>query len=301
VDRQKVKFFNVLTGYLDDETITRVNQLVTANSARLIDIGYRTGQPDPTLGRHGFLKGEIAQVFQTKVLQTKLVADISNRPEDILLGDEWYKFLLRCKYTIGVESGSSILDQDGTLRVRILAYVAGHPQASFEEIRGACFPNDDGGLSLSVIGPRHLEACLTKTCQVLIEGTYNGILLPGRHYIELKRDYSNIDQVLQIMQQDQQRAAMTEQAYWDIVASGQYGYQSFVNFVIQNALEQPSWNKLTEPSSTGENLIYIWMRFTDALGWKVLALLSANYRLMNRLLPVSAIKWVKSRLVKWFL
>ena len=40
------------------------------------------------------------------------------------------------------------------------------------------------------ISPRHLEAVVTKTAQVLVEGSYSGVLEPERHYIPVRRDFS---------------------------------------------------------------------------------------------------------------
>jgi hypothetical protein len=289
-----------LTGYLDDKTVTKINNLAQSSPIRTIDIGYRTGQADPTLGRLGYLKGQVAEIVRVKAAKTGLVTDISNRPEDIFLGDAWHKFLLRCKYTLGVESGSSILDRDGTLRQRILAYAATHPESDIDEIESACFPNQDEALGLSVIAPRHLEACATKTCQVLVEGKYNGILMPGIHYIELKNDYSNIDQVLQIIQQDQHRETIIERAYQDVVESGRYSYRSFVDLVIQEPL-RGSAKQSVHSASVRVQAIYYWMRLTDALYSLILALFTVCLSIMTNILPRQAIKFVKALLVRWFL
>src|SRR5204863_1573845 len=41
VDRERVKFFHVLTGYLEPATVAHINRLAAANHERTIDIGYR--------------------------------------------------------------------------------------------------------------------------------------------------------------------------------------------------------------------------------------------------------------------
>ena len=69
---------------------------------------------------------------------------------------------------------------------------------------------------------------MTRTCQVLLEGTYNGIFEPWRHYIPVKRDYSNIDEVLRALQDEKPVDRISEQAYQDIVASGKWSYRRFV-------------------------------------------------------------------------
>jgi len=236
VDRKKVGFTQVLTGYLDDATVIRINALNKPGKTRHIDVGYRAWNAVAWVGRHGLLKRRIADEFARLAPQRGLVSDISNRPEDMLMGDNWYKFLLRCRYTIGVEGGASLLDRDGAIRTRTDAFVATHPAASFDEIEAACFPGLDGNLSLFAISPRHLEACATRTCQVLIEGNYNGFLKPDRHYIELKKDFSNIENVLSSLKKDDLRGNIVENAYQDIVASRICSYEQFVNLVVSRSL-----------------------------------------------------------------
>ena len=127
----------------------------------------------------------------------ELRADISTDEKETFCGDDWYRFLLKCKYTIGVEGGASILDRDGSISRKTDEYCSRHPGASFDEIEKACFPGLDGSLKLFALSPRHLDACMTKTCQILIKGNYNGTLSPELHYIPLEKDFSNLGQVLE--------------------------------------------------------------------------------------------------------
>src|SRR5207344_3271253 len=91
--------------------------------------------------------------------------DVSLEAADTLLGDDWFRFLLRSRYTIGVESGAGILDRDGRIRACADQYVTDHPAAAFEEVEQHCFAGLDGNLNLRTISPRHLEACATRTPQ----------------------------------------------------------------------------------------------------------------------------------------
>lgn len=273
IDSRKVKFFGVLTGYLNDATVRRIEKLAGAAPEREIDIGYRTWQAGPWLGRHGLLRQAIAELFEEKAPARGLTTDISMRSEDTLWGDDWYKFLLRCKYTISVEGGSSVPDRDGTLKERIEAYRHEHPQATFEEIEQACFPGLDGTLNYVALSPRHLECCATRTCQILVEGEYNGILQPGRHYIELKRDFSNIEAVLDAMRSEPLRQEITERAYREIVASRQHTYRSFVDFVLEQSLEEREPEEHGSVSrSVWNGLVYYWMRASEFISWVQAAL-----------------------------
>ncbi len=237
VDREKVRLHRVLTGYLSRRTLSTIDRLAAKGLPRRIGVGYRTaGRPYAWFGRHGFLKQDIADLFLEEAPLRGIPIDISTANRDTILGNDWYRFLLSCRYTIGVEGGTSILDRDGSIHERTLAYVREHPEASFSEIEAACFPGLDGSFGLSAISPRHLEACATRTCQVLTEGAYNGILSPGVHYIELRRDFSNIEEVLELVASDRLREEMTGRAHDEVVASGKYSYEAFVRFVLQNSL-----------------------------------------------------------------
>jgi hypothetical protein len=270
VDFQRVKFFSVLTGYLDDATVERIKKLEQNAPARDIGIGYRTWLPGPWLGRHGLLRQKIAEVFEQVAPAQGLTTDISTRNEDTLWGDDWYRFLLRCKFTISVEGGSSVPDKDGTLKERIEAYLLQHPGANFAEIEQACFPGLDGTIEYVALSPRHLESCATRTCQVLVEGHYNGILKPGRHYLEVKRDFSNVEEVLRDMQSDDVRSRITAHAYDDIVASGQHTYRKFVDFVLEQSLQVRPRDAAVSSASAGA--VYYWMRASEFLSWLQLAL-----------------------------
>jgi hypothetical protein len=268
-------------------------------------VGYRAYRATPSLGRHGFLKTQIAKVFQEAAPREGLTVDISNRHEDAFVGDGWYRFLLRCKYTIGVEGGSSVLDRDGSITKKTEEYLDQHPGASFEEVEAACFPGLDGQLKLFALSPRHLEACATRTCQVLIEGDYNGILAPWKHYIPLQRDFGNLDEVLRLIKEDTLRADITENAYRDIVASGAYSYRGFANSVVTRALG-PRPAKLPR-----ERQMPAWAawyaRLSDSLSWTWpaiygLVLVRAYYALGHALPPewAAALRRVrKRRLDRW--
>ena len=123
-------------------------------------------------------------------------------------------------------------DNDGAIWFKGNDYIAKHPDASFEQIEEACFKGKDGKFDLKALSPRHLEACLTETCQVLIEGNYNGILKPDVHYIPVKPDFSNLEEVFSKMQNTELTKYLVANAYNDIVLSNKYTYKAFVQLVL---------------------------------------------------------------------
>lgn len=231
IDRERVGISRVLTGYLDPDTTRRIDAIVAGTTARPIDIGYRTGPSKPYLGRHAMLKTELADVVRERATERGLNVDISTSADSTLLGDDWYRWLASCRYTIGVEGGASVLDRDGSIKACTDRVLAERPGASFEELERECFPGQDGRLALHALSPRHLEACATRTAQILVEGEYNGVLQPGRHYLSLRADYSNLDELLDLVAADRGRAELAEAAHRDVVASGRWTYRALAEAV----------------------------------------------------------------------
>jgi hypothetical protein len=165
-----------------------------------------------------------------------------------------------------VEGGSTIIDPQGSIWKKGKEFEKQYPNASYEDFEKNCFKGMDGNLNLVAISPRHLEACATKTCQVLIEGSYNGILEAGKHYIEVKSDFSNMDEVFMKMKDEDLRKRLTEQAYKDVVLSGKYSYKSYTQFVIGNSLENmPVRSKL----KARDRFILFRNRLSERRFWKI--------------------------------
>lgn len=244
LDFSKVTFCNVLTGYIDEIAVQKVEKRSRRLNDRPIDIGYRSWDAPPWHGRHGQLKRKIGVAVKDSASNYTLKLDISSDYKDAFFGDAWFDFLLKCKYVLGVEGGSSLFDRDGSIACRTRIYLDTHSQPTFEEVEAAIFPCLDGNFAYRPLGPRHLEAVVTRTCQVLMEGNYGGVLVPGKHYIELKRDFSNLNEVLEIVKEDKLRSDMVERAYQDIVVSGKWSYSSFANLVFAKALAKTEWNSI---------------------------------------------------------
>lgn len=245
IDFTKVRIHKVLTGYISSNTVRIVKKLELKSAGRDIDIGYRAFQAPVWLGKHGYLKTKIADVIALQARAYKLRTDISTKEKDTFHGDHWLNFLLRCKYFIGVEGGSTVFDPDGTIWKKGTEYLALKPNATYEEVEVACFSGLEGSIRLIAISPRHLEAVITKTCQILIEGDYNGILKPEVHYLELKKDFSNLREIMEILHDDQRRESIADRAYKDIVLSEKYSYRTFTEHILNTSLKKGIDSKIS--------------------------------------------------------
>jgi hypothetical protein len=234
LDPSRVRFRTVFAGYVDE---TRLKRLI-GNPSRSIDIGYRAWANPFWLGEHGRKKVRIGEVFKPRAEERGFRIDINNPAStDFLIGDDWFEFLRRCRCVLGVEGGASVLDRDGTIKERVEKYLSVYPDATFEEVREECFAKDEWSINLAALSPRHFEAAMTRTCQILLEGEFNGVLLPWRHYIPVKSDFSNLDRVLDVVADDRKVREIAEQAYIDLIESGRWSYRAFVSEMEQSIID----------------------------------------------------------------
>ena len=289
IDRQKVCLKTILTGYLDPRTVKYIERQKTKVKVKDIDIGYRAWKAEYWLGEHGMHKVKIANLFKKLSKEHGLITDVSMREEDVLAGNKWFKYLLRCKATIGVEGGASVLDKDGSIKVKVDKYLKEQPAATFEETRSRCFPDDDHKLELACISPRHLESCVTETCQLLIEGKYNNILQPWKHYVPIKKDYSNANEALDLIKDNGRINRITKTAYKDIVQSGKWTYPRFIKGIESTIINDASFagNSKTSPWRN-TFFVAILLNLKDFLDWQFIRLelegnLFRNYNWIKQL------------------
>lgn len=268
LDFTRTKVRTVLTGYIDERTRIRVDRMKRRARQRAKDIGYRAWKAAYWLGEHGQNKVRVAEVVGAAAECRGLSLDISQRDQDVLSGDDWFRFLLDCRATVGVQGGASVLDHDGSIKATVEDYVKEHPDKSFEEVRAACFPGRDHELGLACISPRHFEACMTETCQILVEGHFNGILEPWKHYIPVKTDYSNVDQALDALQDRERTEQMVRQAYRDVVGSGRWTYRTFVRETEATVFDETSLRRMDLRSW----YYYLFFRWRDWLLWRFIHL-----------------------------
>jgi hypothetical protein len=100
-------------------------------------------------------------------------------------------------------------------------------EPTFDDLRSV-LDRWDHNVYYRTISPRHFEAAALKVCQILFEGRYSGVLEPMVHYIPLKKDFSNVDEVIRLASDSAVRHDLTENAYRDLIASGDYGYSRMI-------------------------------------------------------------------------
>lgn len=216
---------SVLTGYVPPALLDRPT---VPYGERPLDVGYRARRLPPWLGRLGMEKADIADRFAADAPAYELRVDISTAEEDRLYGDAWIGFLGRCKAMLGVESGASVFDFDGSIESRTRAYMTAHPAASFEQLHDAILAEADGRIRLNQISPRCFEAAALGTLMVLYPGRYSDVLEPWRHYVPLDKDHGNMVEVVKAIRDPDTWHRITAQARSEVAENPRYTFRAMV-------------------------------------------------------------------------
>lgn len=221
-----------LTGYIDDADVALMRRFSIPFRQRKIDVGYRARALPAYFGRLGRMKSELGDHFRSGMNGRDLVLDISTQPRDVLVGDAWLRFLGNCKFTLGCESGSSLIDPRGEIRECVESQQQRNRGADFEELERTCFPGRDMKRVYSAIGPRLFEAAIAGSCQILTPGKYAGALNAGEHYISIEPDCSNADEVFEQMQDDNANEARIDACYRALVDNPKFRYRHFASDML---------------------------------------------------------------------
>ena len=222
-----------IPGYVTTEIEEMARKYYKPQSQRTVDIGYRGRRLPYYMGRESQEKHIIGLEFKKKAKGLGLTLDIETDEKKRIYGRNWPLFLANCKSVLGVEAGVSVFDIDDEVRPRYAKIVTGHPDVSFpdltfEEVYENLLKPYENRIYYRTISPRHFEAAALRICQILFEGKYSGIMEPMKHYIPLKKDFSNFDTVVKLFKNEKVRKEITENAYNDLIASKKYTYKRFI-------------------------------------------------------------------------
>lgn len=224
-----VTFLSVLTGYVPSLPTRRTNMLPP--SERAIRIGYRGRSLPLRYGLLGKEKVNIGMMVKAYCDHRRISTDIAWTEDARIYGGKWFEFIGSCRAMLGSESGSNVFDWHGDLDERIAKFRIDSPGVSDEEIyQQLVAPLEMPGM-MNQISPRVFETIAHRTALVLFEGGYSNVLKPWRHFIPVKKDGSNLPEVVAKLEDGEFLNAMTECAYREILESGQYSYNAFVRRV----------------------------------------------------------------------
>jgi hypothetical protein len=220
------EFLRCHTGYIDEPTAQAIAPALPRIAERPLDLVYRACRLPFWFGAHGQLKHQISEIFSKQAAELGLKYDISTRGDDTIVTNDWFTFLASSKATIGCESGSSVLDRRGEMQALLRAMLSQEPHLTFAQASRR-LPAGWDSHRFFAMGPRHLEAVITRTCQVLVAGEYDGVLHAHRHYIPVRRDFHDLDEVLHKLRDHALLQATADRAYEEIYLRDRKTYGAF--------------------------------------------------------------------------
>jgi hypothetical protein len=220
-----VEKINVLTGYVEQALLDR---RVLPIARRPIDVGYRGRMVPVWLGDLGQEKSRIGARFLADAAKFGLKCDISCREEDRRYGKAWVQFVARCKAMLGVESGSSIVDFTGKIQAAIERDLRANPGLQYEALREQHLRMAHGRVELNQISPRCFEAAALRTLMILYEGKYSGRLEAWRHYVPLKKDHSNMAEIVAVVQDHRRAQDIVDRAYREVALAPENSYAALL-------------------------------------------------------------------------
>lgn len=222
----RARKINVLTGYVPNELLDRETRPI---AERPLDLGYRARKLPEWYGELAREKWTIVDELKAR-LPANLKTDLSYREDDRIYGDAWFEFIQSCRAVVGVESGANVFDFTGDIQKQ-----ADHLQfelhAEADEVARRVTTGLDGKVRLNQISPRCFEAAVLQTPMILFEGEYSGVLHPWRHYIPLKKDYSNLDEVLKCLADTEFLEKIARTTYREIALNPNFSYKAYVAMV----------------------------------------------------------------------
>ena len=218
----KTIFQSVLTGFAYSPNL--VEKYGKSYESRSIDLGYRGRFIGNRYGKLGYDKWWLGEsVSEVLSARDDIIFDISSEESNRIYGEDWLIFLGNCKATLASESGSNVFDWDGSLS----SINARNPNMPYEVFSRRYLVGREDHKIMNQISPRIFEAAAVGTLLILLEGRYSDILIPEVHYLPLKRDFSNFEEILSILKDERKVNLITRRAYEHLIGSGKYSRTSY--------------------------------------------------------------------------
>jgi len=231
----KVKCVRVLTGYVPEKLKLLPPKEI---SERKIDVFYRGREYPPYHGKFGKEKAEIGALFRNHTRGRGLRYDIASSEHRRLYGIHYTEAIRSSRATLAVESGCSTFDDTGQLFTTcdmILQLMGKRRRKDAEEHCKQVYQNSLDLYPIAQISPRCFESIVLGTLLILYEGSYSGVLTPWKHYVPLKKDFSNIDDVVRVLKNDDACIKIIATAYAEIGCNPKYSFKKLA-FIFDQAV-----------------------------------------------------------------
>jgi len=229
-----LSFSEALTGYVDELEFERVSKFAKDYSQRELDLGQRVRSLPAHLGVRASDKGIAAVAFAKLAEERGFRCDVSARNEDVLLGDDWYRFLGNTRFTVGAKGGASLADPRGRLADQVRRMRVRQPNIQDDEIRSRLKMQRGRPGNFAAISPGIFEAAAMGVCQILKRDNYLEGFEPWKHYVPLDSVARLDDAVVNVMRDHERATDIVRSSQEFLIRSGSYTYKSFLQRVADD-------------------------------------------------------------------
>jgi hypothetical protein len=229
---------------------------------RPIDVGQRVRHLPPQLGPTAQKKGEIAIKFAEAAQEQGFLCDVSTKDSDVLIGDDWWKFLGNTKFTVGRLGGASIVDTHGNLARKVNQLQLRNPKISFEDIAQKLHTDRLSQGDFSAISPRLFECAAMGVCQILEKDNYFENFEPWVDYLPLDSNLSNLSEIFSAMRDVDQCREVASHANATLIQSGAYSYSEFVRRLVKTTLNVNLDANLSSSISDNDEELFSGLEFS---------------------------------------
>jgi hypothetical protein len=221
------RFVRVLTGYVPD----RLRHLPRHKLPPMIErpqwIGYRGRPLGYFWGDLAYYKAEIGRRFKPVCERRGIPHEIAWTEEQRIYQEQWYPFLVSCRSTLCSPSGLNVFDFEGNLEREFRELIKERPDLSYEECRPRIAALESI-VDMGQVSPKMFEAAALGTVLVTLEGNYSGVFEPDVDTISFKRDFSNLDEVVDRVSDASAMQELAERVYVKVIASDAWTYARFI-------------------------------------------------------------------------
>ena len=242
---KNVTFISALPGYISDYMLN----FYKGNKKREFDLLGRGSEIPSSLGAAKIEKDLVYIQLKKKIIdglnfnflkkiisgvplaltKKKFKIDISTLYKDRLYKDQWMKQLKKTRCILGVEGGSSIFDFDSSvqyLNSKLEVVDPNYIKSSHAYLKHYSHLDNIHHRTLT---PRIFESICCGTILLLLEGEYSDIIKPHVHYMPIKKDLSNIWDVLIASKNNNYVSKMRNKAFNEIAMNKKYHFKYFTN------------------------------------------------------------------------
>lgn len=228
-----------LPGYFDEDASGKLTGAVVPLAERTLDVAYRVRKLPLWYGSAGAQKYELAVRAQEAARKLGLRADIATGADATVVGRGWLEFLARSRVVLGAEGGFSTFDHRGETKAIIARWVDANPKGNLQDLRMFMGPGWDSE-RFYTITPRHFDAIVARSAQVLIRGHYRGVLRADEHYLPISPDLSDLEDVLRLTRDVGRIQALADRCHEEIYGSGRFTYRAFARVLEEEIFTLPA-------------------------------------------------------------